>query len=242
MRDFRDAKTMAHALRDALKRRAVETTHSKSLELVANAFGYDNWNIFAAKIEAAEPRAAAAPSPSSVGMSDSATEETLYCSFCGKSEDDVKKLIAGPLVWICDKCVELCTEIVRDENPNPLWKVLRLLARGAKNGNGGYTAAVEHIRGRSTEDVAAYVEQCRKFAEHNRVVAQVIRRRLAMAADEKLAEDDVLNSPEFASLRRKSKEELLKMQQDLRRTVKRYGDALRIGRTILAEREPRHGA
>jgi hypothetical protein len=53
MRDFRDAKVMAHALRDALNSKAVETTHSEALELIAKAFGYDNWNILSAKIEAA---------------------------------------------------------------------------------------------------------------------------------------------------------------------------------------------
>ncbi len=40
---------------------------------------------------------------------------TLYCSFCGKSQHDVRKLIAGPNVFICDECVELCTEIIREE-------------------------------------------------------------------------------------------------------------------------------
>jgi hypothetical protein len=56
MRDFRDAKIIAHALRDALKAKAVETTHSESLELIAKAFGYENWNILSAKIDAAKPR------------------------------------------------------------------------------------------------------------------------------------------------------------------------------------------
>jgi len=55
MRDFRDAKVMARALRDVLKAKAVETTHAEALELIAKAFGYDNWNILSAKIEAAEP-------------------------------------------------------------------------------------------------------------------------------------------------------------------------------------------
>jgi Glyoxalase superfamily protein/Clp amino terminal domain, pathogenicity island component len=55
MRDFRDAKVMARALRDALKAKAVETTHAEALELIAKTFGYDNWNILSAKIEAAEP-------------------------------------------------------------------------------------------------------------------------------------------------------------------------------------------
>jgi hypothetical protein len=55
MRDFRDAKVMARALRDALKAKAVETTHAEALELIAKAFGCDNWNILSAKTEAAEP-------------------------------------------------------------------------------------------------------------------------------------------------------------------------------------------
>jgi hypothetical protein len=49
MRDFRDAKTMAHSLREALKSKAVETTHSDCLELIARAFGYENWNILSAR-------------------------------------------------------------------------------------------------------------------------------------------------------------------------------------------------
>jgi len=44
-------------------------------------------------------------------------EKTLYCSFCGKSQHEVKKLIAGPSVFICDECIELCNEIIRDELP-----------------------------------------------------------------------------------------------------------------------------
>ena len=43
------------------------------------------------------------------------TEKVLYCSFCGKSQHEVKKLIAGPSVFICDECIELCNDIVRDE-------------------------------------------------------------------------------------------------------------------------------
>jgi len=45
----------------------------------------------------------------------SSTEKLLYCSFCGKSQHEVKKLIAGPSVFICDECIELCNDIVRDE-------------------------------------------------------------------------------------------------------------------------------
>ncbi|WEJ63697.1 ATP-dependent Clp protease ATP-binding subunit ClpX [Thiomicrorhabdus lithotrophica] len=42
-------------------------------------------------------------------------DKTLYCSFCGKGQDEVRKLIAGPSVYICDECVELCNDILRDE-------------------------------------------------------------------------------------------------------------------------------
>ena len=56
MRDFRDAKAMAHSLRDALNARAMEITHSESLELIAKTFGYENWNILSAKIDVAQPR------------------------------------------------------------------------------------------------------------------------------------------------------------------------------------------
>ena len=41
------------------------------------------------------------------------TKSTLYCSFCGKSQHEVRKLIAGPTVFICDDCVELCMDIIR---------------------------------------------------------------------------------------------------------------------------------
>ncbi|MDO5623363.1 MAG: ATP-dependent Clp protease ATP-binding subunit ClpX [Pseudomonadota bacterium] len=46
-----------------------------------------------------------------------ASEKTLYCSFCGKSQHEVKKLIAGPSVFICDECIELCNDIIREEVP-----------------------------------------------------------------------------------------------------------------------------
>ncbi len=45
-------------------------------------------------------------------------EKTLYCTFCGKSQHEVKKLIAGPSVFICDECIDLCNEIIRDELPS----------------------------------------------------------------------------------------------------------------------------
>ena len=47
----------------------------------------------------------------------SSGEKLLYCSFCGKSQHEVRKLIAGPSVFICDECIELCNDIIRDELP-----------------------------------------------------------------------------------------------------------------------------
>jgi len=137
MRDFRDAKAMARALRDALKAKAIETTHSEALELVAKAFGYENWNILSAKIEAAEPMArllgdtlkakavettdaaaleliarafgyeswnilsakieATEPRAGNEHTISAGTQDdkaTLYCTFCGKSQHEVRKLMA----------------------------------------------------------------------------------------------------------------------------------------------------
>ncbi len=48
------------------------------------------------------------------------SKNTLYCSFCGKSQHEVRKLIAGPTVFICDECVELCMDIIREENKSSL--------------------------------------------------------------------------------------------------------------------------
>ena len=50
------------------------------------------------------------------------SKSTLYCSFCGKSQHEVRKLIAGPTVFICDECVELCNDIIREESKSALVK------------------------------------------------------------------------------------------------------------------------
>ena len=57
---------------------------------------------------------------SKVGDGDS--KKALYCSFCGKSQHEVRKLIAGPTVFICAECVELCTDIISEENKSSLAK------------------------------------------------------------------------------------------------------------------------
>src|SRR3984893_18665325 len=57
---------------------------------------------------------------SKAGGSDS--KNTPHCTFCGKSQHEVRKLIAGPTVFICDECVELCMDIIGEENKSPLTK------------------------------------------------------------------------------------------------------------------------
>ena len=55
-------------------------------------------------------------------MSEKNNKNILYCSFCGKSQHEVKKLIAGPTVFICDECVELCMDIIKEEHKSSLIK------------------------------------------------------------------------------------------------------------------------
>ena len=61
------------------------------------------------------------------------SKNTLYCSFCGKSQHEVRKLIAGPTVFICDECVELCMDIIREENKILAGQVRATACRPAGN-------------------------------------------------------------------------------------------------------------
>jgi hypothetical protein len=235
MRDFRDAKAMAHALREALKVKAIETSHSDCLELIAKAFGYENWNILSAKIAAAQPRAGDARAPASAVAEDgSALPTTLYCTFCWKSQHDVRKLIAGPSVYICDECVEVCIGIVHDDAP--IWKVLELMHAAEQSGSDPDRAGLDHLGGRSTQEVTSYVVQCKGFVKHNSELLQCIQRRLAMKDDEVPAPDDLLASPRFAHLNEKTMEELRAMRQVTQSALEGYQKALRLGDTALAER------
>jgi hypothetical protein len=235
MRDFRDAKTVAHALRHALNSRAVETTHSESLELIAKAFGYDNWNILSAKIETAKlPGAAAAPS--SAG-GDSGSQKTLYCSFCGKSQHDVKKLIAGPSVYICDECVELCVDIIREEGE---YRVFRLLNASSDSAGSGSARAA------SREELANYVARGTKGVERTRLTLQGVRRSLAMREGENPGDDDIPESPELArllaQLQDRTREELVALEQEAKVLLKQYGQELQVATAALAERGERAGS
>jgi len=230
MRDFRDAKAMAHGLRLALQSRAVETTHSESLELIAKAFGYDNWNILSAKIEAAE-RAAVAPGPEA--------PQPLHCSFCSKSQHDVRKLIAGPGVYICDKCVEVCLDVIRAEGEFD--KVFAPLKPDEGSRNPSRPDAFELARGTSSEELAEYMERGRKSVERSRLFLQAIERRLAMRKGDDPARDAVLALPGYAFLQGKSRAELLGLEQTMQSELRRHEEALRIATTVLAERGEQAG-
>jgi hypothetical protein len=141
MRDYRDAKTMAKGLRRSLADRGLELTHSQSLELIARAFGYDNWNVLAAKIEAARPAPAADKQPD---------DKTLHCGFCGKSQHDVQTLIAGPDTFICNECVALCDDIVDDN------EIERRLKEASADGN-PQAAQAACLADHTPEQLAAYM-------------------------------------------------------------------------------------
>jgi hypothetical protein len=212
MRDFRDAKAMAHSLRDALKAKAMEITHSESLELVAKTFGYENWNILSAKIDVAQPRSGETvegPTPQAV----------LYCSFCGKTQHEVKALVAGPHVFICDECIDLCSDIIDEQ-------LLRLI-------EGDEASA----RAMSTERLSHYVEHASKGEQRNRFVLQRIERMLALRHNAAPVDDDVLTSSSIIHLKNKTIDELLVMQKFSQDQLKRYEQALRTATPVLSERK-----
>ena len=100
---------------------------------------------------------------SKVGNND--TKSTLYCSFCGKSQHEVRKLIAGPTVFICDECVDLCTDIIREEtkssiiksdkelpSPSEIFNILNEYVIGQKHAKKVLSVAVHnHYKRLSTE-------------------------------------------------------------------------------------------
>jgi hypothetical protein len=214
MRDFRDAKTMAHSLRDALKTKAMEITHSESLELIAKTFGYENWNILSAKIDTAQPR-----SGLTAGHQSPAPPAVLYCSFCGKTQHEVKALVAGPTVFICDECIDVCSDIIDEQ-------LLRLI-------EGDEASA----RAMSTERLSHYVEHARKGEQRNRLVLQRIERMLALRRNAAPVDDDILTSSGIIHLKNKTTSELLAMQKFPQDQLKRYEQALRTATPVLDERK-----
>ena len=56
-------------------------------------------------------------------------KDSLFCSFCGKNQKEVKKLIAGPTVFVCDECVELCMDIIKEDSKNSKTKIKKDIPR-----------------------------------------------------------------------------------------------------------------
>jgi hypothetical protein len=215
MRDFRDAKVMAHSLRDALKAKAIEISHSESLELTAKTFGYENWNILSARIDAAQPQSGAP-----TAHPDPTPQAVLYCSFCGKSQHEVNKLVAGPHVFICDECIDVCSDIIDEQ-------LLRLI-------EGDEASA----RAMSTERLSHYVEHARKGEQRHRLALQGIERMLALRRNGQPVDHDVMTSSGMTYLKNKTTDELLTMQKYPQDQLKRYEQALRTAMPVLNERQP----
>jgi ClpX C4-type zinc finger/Glyoxalase superfamily protein len=231
MRDFRDAKAMAHALRDALKAKSIETSHGECLELIAKSFGYENWNVLSAKIEAVRAVKAEGRSLAKTEAQNSEPEKTtLHCSFCGKSQHDVRKLIAGPTVFICDTCVQLCDDIIDHSEDQA---ILDLLKADEESGHQTYPAALELLIRMSPEEVASYVARCKKAEARQQLALHHIRRCLAVRDGKAPATGDAKISPTLAKLDR---EELLSRLEQAERGLKRYDIALQVGLTALTAR------
>jgi hypothetical protein len=230
MRDFRDAKIMAHALRDALQAKTIETTHSECLELIAKAFGYENWNVLSAKIGTPQLHAREARPLAAVAVEDQEPKKAAYyCSFCGKSRHDVRALIAGPYVFICNECVGACNDFLDDR------EIFSLLDSDEAAGNRAYPAAVEYLRAKSAEDVASCVERSAKCAEGSRLELRNIQRFLAMRDGETPAAD-LVAWPHFSQWKGTTRDEVLALEQHAQRMLKRYEDVVRIATTVLEGR------
>ena len=213
MRDYRDAKAMAQSLRQALTNDNLTLTHSRSLELVAQAFGFDNWNILAARIEADRP------------MAVEAGPKTLHCSFCGKSQHDVKKLIAGPNVMICDACVALCNDVIEHTD------VLALLPA-----DGDGSALTDYLSGRTSEQLRAYLAKAERAIDRDRAAIEAAATAIEARAARRTVGAEALG-PTIKFLADKTDAQLEAHKAALERGLARSLRVPPIVARILAERD-----
>ena len=224
MRDFRDAKAMAQSLRQALSDRSVTVTHSDCLELVSKAFGLDNWNVLAAKIEAALPAPAG---PEGAG-------KTLFCSFCGKSQYDVDSLIAGPDVFICNECVGLCDNINRDK------KFLAAIAeaRARRPDLSPLEAAAEALHDVSDSQLEASRQGCLEWLEHIDWSVRQVDAALAGRQGEPWKPDEIAMKRGWARspLAGKSRAEIETQREHLLKRRAEVGERLDLLTQVFADR------
>ena len=146
-------------------------------------------------------------------------EKLLYCSFCGKSQHEVRKLIAGPSVFICDECVDVCIDIIDEQ-------LLRLIE--------GDEATAREM---STDRLLHYVEHARKGEQRNRLVVQQFDRMLDLRRSAAPLDDDALRSSSLIHLKNKTVDELLAIRAFSQGQLKRYEQALRTATVVLNERK-----
>lgn len=216
MRDYRDAKAMAHSLREALAAKAVTFNHSECLELIAKSLGAETWNILSAKIEAAKP---ALPS-ANLATQAAAVDKTLWCSFCGKSQHEIQKLIAGPKVFICNECVALCAEIIDDED------LAKLLGENRAH-------ALDRLRQRSVEELTAFIAQRQKEIDAGQASLAEISTRLSFADPKEAPAGD----KRFGYLDGKGRDELLMFKTAAEERLRANESTLAAAKVVLAERD-----
>ncbi len=118
-----EVKARASKLRDILANHGHQLKHAESLEVISKFEGAADWNTYSAKLKAIQETLERNPGNRNAAISSLERDkqktpdesETLYCSFCDRSQHDVRKLIAGPAIQICDICVDLCNDIITEE-------------------------------------------------------------------------------------------------------------------------------
>jgi hypothetical protein len=131
----------------------------------------------------------------------------------------VNKLVAGPHVFICDECIDVCSDIIDEQ-------LLRLI-------EGDEATA----RAMSTERLSQYVEHARKGEQRNRLALQHIESMLALRRNAEPVDDDILISSGIIHLKRKTTDELLAMQKFPQDQLRRCQQALRTATPVLNERK-----